>query len=85
VWPPAVEEGAGGANTIVGVAAVAVAATAFCCGPAAMVVGRGGSPVAVASHAARSALKERRLIDTDVSDVSAFAGARAGTNGLPCK
>jgi hypothetical protein len=59
------------------VAAAAVAAS--CCGPVATVVGCGGSPVAVASPAARDALDECRLVGTDSSDLSALAGASAGT------
>jgi hypothetical protein len=83
-WPPAVEAGAGAADAIAGAAAVAAAAVS-CCGPAATVVGRGGPPVAAAFPAARDALDERCLVIMDVSDLSAFAGARAGTDGSPCK
>jgi hypothetical protein len=40
---------------------------------------RRGSLVAAALSAARCALDERRLVGTDASDLSALAGARAGT------
>jgi hypothetical protein len=45
-------------------------------------VPRGGSPVAAVLPATRGALDERRLVGTDVSDLSALAGARAGTIGV---
>jgi hypothetical protein len=68
-------------------AVVAAAAAASCCSPVAVVVPCGGTPVAAALQAARGALDERRLIGTDVSDLSALAGARAGTDDvtLPTK
>jgi hypothetical protein len=40
---------------------------------------RGGSPVVAVLPAARGALVERRLVGTDASDLSALAGASAGT------
>jgi hypothetical protein len=46
----------------------------------AAVVGRSGSPVAVAPPAARDALDEHRLVGTDESDLSTFAGTRVGTD-----
>jgi hypothetical protein len=42
---------------------------------------RDGSPVVAALPAARGALDERRLVGTDASDLSALAGASAGTVG----
>jgi hypothetical protein len=59
----------------------AIAAVASCCNPVAMAVPHGGSLVAAALSAARSTLDERRLVGTDASDLSALAGARAGTVG----
>jgi hypothetical protein len=78
-----VEAGAGGADTVMGAAAVATAAAAVsCCDPAATVMGRGGFPVAAESPAACDALDERHLVSMDVFDLSTFAGARAGTDGV---
>jgi hypothetical protein len=80
---PAVGASAGG--TVVAVVATAVAAAAAaasCCGLVATAVPRGGSPVAAALPTACGALDERRLISTDVSDLSTLAGARAGTVGV---
>jgi hypothetical protein len=60
----------------------AAADAASCCGPVATVVTRGGSPIAAALPSARGALDDRRLVGTDASDLSALAGARAGTTGV---
>jgi hypothetical protein len=80
---PAVGVGAGGAGvTVVAAAVAAAAAPAFCCGPMATVVGCGSSPVAATLPATRGALDEHCLVGTDVSDLSALAGARAGTIGV---
>jgi hypothetical protein len=46
-----------------------------------MVAPCGGSLSAAALSVARGALDERRLVGTDASDLSALAGARAGTVG----
>jgi hypothetical protein len=59
----------------------AAAAVASCCDSVATATLRGGSPVVAALLAARGTLDERRLVDTDASDLSALAGARAGTVG----
>jgi hypothetical protein len=64
----------------VAVAAV-VTVVASCCDLAATAVPRGGSVVATVLPAARGALDERCLVGTDASDLSALAGARAGTVG----
>jgi hypothetical protein len=55
------------------------AAAASCRGPAATAVPRDGSVITTVLPAARGALDERRLVGTDASDLSALAGARAGT------
>jgi hypothetical protein len=79
-WPPLVGTGAGeidGAVTAVVMAAIAAAATS--CGSAAAATLCGASPVAVAAlPVTRGTLYERRLVGTDVSALSAFAGARGG-------
>jgi hypothetical protein len=49
--------------------------------PKAMAVPHVGSLVATVLSAARDALDERCLVGTDASDLSALAGARAGTVG----
>jgi hypothetical protein len=41
-----------------------------------------GSPVVATSLAVRDALDERRLVGTDASNLSALAGARAGTDDI---
>jgi hypothetical protein len=46
------------------------------------VVPRGGSPIPAALPAAHGALDERLLVGTDVSALSALAGARVGTVGV---
>jgi hypothetical protein len=80
---PAEGAGAGDAGVIVVAAVVAAAAAAAsCCGHAATIVERGDSPIAAVPPAARGALDERHLVGTDVSDLSALAGARAGTVGV---
>jgi hypothetical protein len=80
---PAVGADAGGAGIVAVTTAVAATANpAFCCGPVAMAVGRGGPPVATVPPAARGTLDERRLIGTDVTDLSALAGVRAGTDDV---
>jgi hypothetical protein len=58
----------------------AVAATASsCCGPKATAVSSGDSPVTAVLAAASGALNERCLVITGAPDLSALAGARAGT------
>jgi hypothetical protein len=79
----AVGASAGGADVAVLAAAVTtVVAAASCCGLVATAVPRGGSPIAGALPAARGALDECHLVGTDVSDLSALVGARAGTIGV---
>jgi hypothetical protein len=79
-WSPAVRASAGDADVTAVAAAVAAATNAAsCCGPVATTVARGGSPVAALLPATRGALDDCRLIGTDMSDLSALAGARAGT------
>jgi hypothetical protein len=77
-----VQKDAGGTViTAVAIAVAAAAAAASRCDLVATAVPRGGSLVAAALPAARGTLDERRLIGTDASDLSALAGARAGTVG----
>jgi hypothetical protein len=57
----------------------ATTATTSCRDPVATAASCGGSLAAVALSTARSALDERRLMGTDASNLSALAGARAGT------
>jgi hypothetical protein len=45
-------------------------------------VSRDGSPVTAALTTVHGALTERRLVDTGSFDLSALAGARAGTIGV---
>jgi hypothetical protein len=73
----------GGAGGTVDAAAAAVVPTAAasCRDPAATVVLRGGSVIVTALPAVRGSLDERRLVGTGASDLSALAGARAGTVG----
>jgi hypothetical protein len=73
------EEGAGGTGAA---AVAAAAATVSRCGPAATIMGRDDSPVAAASPATRNTLDERRLVRMDVSNLSTFVGARAGTDDI---
>jgi hypothetical protein len=69
---------AGGISDTVVVAAVAATTVATsCCNPVTSAVGRCGSLAAVAL----SILDERRLVGTDVPDLSTLAGARSGTIG----
>jgi hypothetical protein len=56
---------------VVATAVVAAAAATSYCGPVATAAPRGGSPVAAALPTACGALDERRLVSTDVSDLSA--------------
>jgi hypothetical protein len=80
---PEVGASAGDTDVAAVVAVVAFAAVATsCCGPVATAAPHGGSPVAATLSAARGALNERRLVGTDVSDLSALAGSRAGTIGV---
>jgi hypothetical protein len=80
--PPAVGAGAGGTIvTVVATAVAAATAAASCCDPVATAMPRGGSPVTAALPAAHGPIDERRLVGTDASDLSALAGARAGTAG----
>jgi hypothetical protein len=53
-----------------------------CCGLVATVVPRGCSLVATALAAARGDLDDHRLVGTVVSNLSTWAGARAGTVGV---
>jgi hypothetical protein len=79
-WSPTVRAGAGDADVAAVTADVAAAAdTASCCGLVATTLAHGGLPVAAALATTRVALDERRLVGTDVSDLSALAGARVGT------
>jgi hypothetical protein len=74
---------AGGVGVVVvtdDVAAAAAPASYY--GHVATAMGRSGSPIAAAPPAVRDALDERRLVGTDVSDLSALAGARSGTVGV---
>jgi hypothetical protein len=66
---------------VVAATVAAVAIVTSCCDPVAAAVPRGGSPVTAALPVARGALDERRLVGTDAPDLSALAGARAGTVG----
>jgi hypothetical protein len=60
----------------------AVVAAATYCGSAAAAMLCGTWPVTVATlPVTRGALDERRLVGTDASALSAFAGARGGTVG----
>jgi hypothetical protein len=60
----------------------AVMAVATCCGCVVVATLRGASLVAAAALPVTSgALDERRLVGTDASALSAFAGARGGTVG----
>jgi hypothetical protein len=66
------------------VVAATVAATAAAnsyCDPAASTALRGGSLAATALSAALDALDERRLVGTDVPNLSTLAGARSGMIG----
>jgi hypothetical protein len=63
------------------VAAAVAAASTSCRDSVAVAAPRGDSLVAAALSAARGALDERHLVGTDASDLSALAGARAGTVG----
>jgi hypothetical protein len=76
------ETGSGGTAGVAVAATVAVtAAAAFCYDPAASASPRGGSLATVALSAAVDALDERRLVGTDVPDLSTLAGARSRTIG----
>jgi hypothetical protein len=67
-----VETGSGGtAGAIVAATVAATAAATSCCNPTA----------SAALSAALDALDERRLVGTDVPDLSTLAGARSGTIG----
>jgi hypothetical protein len=80
---PMVRTGAGDADVTAVAATTATAADgASCYGPVATTVARGCSPVTAAAPTTRVALDERHLIGTDVSDLSALAGARAGMVGV---
>jgi hypothetical protein len=79
-WSPAVGTGAcGTTNAVVAAAVVTAAAAASCRDPTATAAPRSGLLIAAALFAACGALDERRLMGTDASDLSALAGARAGT------
>jgi hypothetical protein len=58
------------------------AATSVCCGPVTAAVAREDSPVTVALATVRGTLAERRPIVAGALDLSALAGARAGTIGV---
>jgi hypothetical protein len=65
------------------VAATAAAATVVtsCRNPAPLSAPRGGSLAATTLSAALDALDERRLVGTDVPELSTLAGARSGMIG----
>jgi hypothetical protein len=66
------------------VAATAVAATMFATSrrnPVTSAAGRDGS-LAATALAALDSLNKRRLVGTDVPDLSTLAGARSGTIGV---
>jgi hypothetical protein len=74
--------GAGGTvDAAVASTAAATTATTSCRDLVAMAASCGGSLTAAALSVTRGALDERRLVGTDASDLSALAGARAGTVG----
>jgi hypothetical protein len=69
---------------VVGTSACEAATTApSCCGLAAAIMMRDGSPATAALAAARGTLSERRPVVTDVLNFSALTSARAGTAGNP--
>jgi hypothetical protein len=64
----------------------AIVAITTCCGSIAVASLRGASLVAGAAlPVTRGALDERRLVGTDASALSAFAGARGGWSAPPCE
>jgi hypothetical protein len=72
--------GAGGtADAVVAANVAATTAATSCRDPVATAAPCGGSLAAAALSVTRGALDERRLMGTDASDLSALAGARAGT------
>jgi hypothetical protein len=74
--------GAGGtSDTAVAAPVAATTVTTSCRNPVASVTSRGGSLAAAALPTACDALDERRLMGTDVPDLSTLAGARSGTVG----
>jgi hypothetical protein len=82
-WSPAENTSAGDTDaTAVAAAVVTATAPTSCCSPVATAVSRGGSPDAAALAAAHGTLDERRLVSTGAPDLSALAGARAGTLGV---
>jgi hypothetical protein len=60
---------------------VATIAATSCRNPVATAALCGGSFAAIELSVARDALDERRLVGTDMSDLGALVGARAGTVG----
>jgi hypothetical protein len=79
-WSPVVGASAGDTDVAAAIAVAAAAAVAApCCSPVAIAVPHGGPSIAAVLPAARGALDERRLVGTDISELSALAGARAGT------
>jgi hypothetical protein len=79
-WSPAAGTSAGDADaTTVAAVAAATAAVSSCCGPVATAVSRDGSLITAVLAVARGALSERCLVVTGAPDLSALAGARAGT------
>jgi hypothetical protein len=77
-WPPLIGASAGEIDgTETTVVMVAVVAAATCCGSATAATLCEASPVAVAAlPVSRGTLDERRLVGTDASALSTFAGAR---------
>jgi cytochrome c553 len=74
--------GTGGtSDTAVTAAVTATIAATSCRNPLTSVAGRGGSLAAAALSAVCDALHERRLVGTNVPDISTLAGARSGTIG----
>jgi hypothetical protein len=74
--------GAGGTVGVVVTATVAATTAATsCCDPVASAAHRGGSLAAAALSSTCDALNERRLVGTDVPDLSTLAGARSTTVG----
>jgi hypothetical protein len=74
--------GCGGtAGMAVAATAAATTAAASCRNPVSSAAPRGGSLTATMLSAALDALDERRLVGTDVPDLSTLAGTRSGTIG----
>jgi hypothetical protein len=78
-WSSAEGTGAGDAVATAGAAAAAVSS---CYGPVATTVLCDGSPAAAVLTSVSGTLSEHRLVVTGAPDLSALAGARAGTIGV---